>query len=238
MKFNRRLKPFSALTFDLDDTLYANRQVMVATEQAMVRYFAELLAPYSSAGLVFNRHFWWPFRQQTIANNALLAHDVTALRRETYQLGIYSLTHDKSLSLALAIQAQDYFIKERSNFKVPDSVHELLDTLAKRYPLVAISNGNVDTGAIGLTSYFQHFLHAGGDNLKKPDNDMFVKAASLLNIPLSQLLHVGDCGHADVKGALRAGMQSVWLSCYDVGKPVQVLPHVEITNIAQIERLI
>jgi len=198
VKFNRRLTPFSALTFDLDDTLYANRQVMVATEQAMISYFATLLLPYSSGDTVFNRHFWWPFRQQAIGNNALLAHDVTALRRETYQLGIYSLTGDKSLSQSLAAQAQDYFIQERSNFKVPDTVHALLATLAKRYPLVAISNGNVDTNAIGLTSYFQHFLHAGGNNLKKPDHDMFLKAAALLNMPVSQLLHVGDCGHADV----------------------------------------
>ncbi len=238
MIFYRRLKKFKAICFDLDDTLYPNREVMIATERSMVVFFDDLLRPFGDNRTSFDRYFWWPFRQQAIVASGDLVHDVTALRLEAYYLGINSITADTVLSRQLARQAMSYFSKKRSEFEVPQSVHQLLLRLSKKYPLVAISNGNVDTDAIGINRYFSHVLMAGSGNNKKPDQDMFAQAAQLLSLPVSQLLHVGDCGHADVFGALRSGMQSVWLSCYDVGKPIRTLPHVEITDIAQLERFV
>ncbi|WP_286263538.1 HAD-IA family hydrolase [Thalassotalea atypica] len=238
MRFYRRLTSFQAISFDLDDTLYANRDVMVATEKSMVAYFERVLASYNHEQQVFDRCFWWAFRAQAIKTEPSLAHEITDVRRQTYRLGILSLTGDQELSVSLAEQALAHFIEKRSDFKVPDSVHALLARLAMRYPLIAISNGNVDAKAIGIEKYFCHMLHAGNGKLTKPNVDMFTRAANQLGLPLSQILHVGDCGHADVFGALRSGMQSVWLSCYDVGKPLRVVPHVEITDIAQLERLV
>lgn len=238
MRFYRRLTKFKAICFDLDDTLYPNRQVMLATEKSMVAFFDDLLSPLDASNTHYDRHFWWPFRQKVIANNEALSHDVTALRKETYFLGIFSLTKDDALARKLAEQALSYFMVKRSEFVVPDDVHKLLSQLAQKYPLVAISNGNVNTDAIGISQYFSHILMAGKGNNKKPDRDMFAQAADLLGLPVAQLLHVGDCGHADVFGALRSGMQSVWLSCYDVGKPIRTLPHVEITEFAQLEQLV
>lgn len=211
---------------------------MMAAEKSMMAFFDDLLGPLGQPEVTYDRYFWWPFRKEAIANNELLSHDVTALRKETYFLGILSVTDNQSLARKLAEQALGHFLLKRSEFVVPNEVHRLLARLAQKYPLVAISNGNVDTDAIGISQYFAHILMAGKGNNKKPNKDMFTQAAELLNLPVAQLLHVGDCGHADVFGALRSGMQSVWLSCYDVGKPIRTLPHVEITNIAQLEQLV
>ena len=238
MRFYRRLAPFKAICFDLDDTLYPNRQVMVATEKAMVAYFSRELSAYHHEEYVFDRYYWAPFRQQVIAADCSLSDDVTRLRLETYYLGLLPLIPQPEQARELAEKALSFFGQKRSEFHVPTSVHHLLAQLSKKYPLVAISNGNVNTDAIGISQYFTHIFMAGAGNIKKPDKDMFLQAANKLNVPLSALLHVGDCGHADVLGAQRAGMQSVWLSCYDVGKPIRTLPHVEISTIAQLERLI
>ena len=63
MQFYRRLKQVKAISFDLDDTLYNNRPIMLAIEDKMVGYFAEKLSAYE---FTFNRRYWASFRRQAI----------------------------------------------------------------------------------------------------------------------------------------------------------------------------
>lgn len=246
MQFYRRLTTVKAISFDLDDTLYNNRPVMQSIEKKMVAYFTEkfaLLLPELKE--VFNRRFWAPYRQQAIKINRELSHDVVRVRYETYRLGL--LAHNIPAEEA-ALQAQaglDYFISLRSDFTVPKASHELLARLSKQFPLVAISNGNVDTKALGIAHYFQHIYHAGfqtdgatteSEHLlkQKPAADMFTLVCQQLNISSDELLHVGDCGYADIYGALNAGCQTAWLPQYGVGKALNQLPHIELSNVSQL----
>jgi len=241
MKFYQKLQPFKAISFDLDDTLYSNREVMLATDTKLVAFFAKIFPEHAALDM----NFWWPFRQQTLNKHPNFIHDVGALRRATYTLGFIQLGQTVEQAELLSQQAYDYFMKERSNFSVPENVHQLLKKLSNYYPLVAISNGNVDTHAIGLKDYFSFIYHAGDLTPKatsvlkrKPSSDMFALACKQLAISPQELLHVGDCGQADISGAILAGCQSVWLSCYNVGKPLSVLPHSEITDIIELNQLV
>lgn len=239
MRFYRRLKPFKAISFDLDDTLYSNTPVMVATEAKMISYFATVLKDKrQSASPCYNFDFWLPFRQQALADNPALIHDVAALRLESYRLGFTALGLSPQLSVENAQKALAYFVECRSDFSVPTSSHDLLTQLKKKFALVAISNGNVDTQAIKLTSYFNHIFHAGDGNLQKPNPDMFITACKKLAIEPYELLHVGDCGHSDIVGGQQAGCQTAWLSCYDVGRPLSILPSIEITDVSQLHQLL
>ncbi|REL28678.1 HAD family hydrolase [Thalassotalea euphylliae] len=238
MKFYRSLKPIKAISFDLDDTLYSNRPVMVATERAMPPYFQQLLAPLAVVdGLVFDRHFWAPHRTAVVEQTPELTHDVTALRLATYQQGMESLGIATAQATELAQQAMAYFLATRSNFVVPPSSIALLQQLRQYVPVVAISNGNVDTEAIGIKAHFDYIYHAGNGHRMKPAGDLFEQAAQDLGIACEHMLHVGDCGRADILGALRAGCQAAWLSCYDVGKPLKVLPHIELSDVTQLAGL-
>jgi HAD superfamily hydrolase (TIGR01549 family) len=245
MKFYRRLSNIKAISFDLDDTLYSNQPVMQAIEQKMIAYFfgLDILKPaVFEQHKVLDQRFWYHFRRQAMLNRPELAHDVVQVRLVSYRLGFMSLGLTEDIAQQQAQAALDYFIQLRSDFTVPESSKMLLASLSKRYPIVAISNGNVDTKALGISHYFQHIYHAGwqanGQLLKqKPEGDMFVLACQELAIKPQQLLHVGDCGRADIQGALNAGCQTAWLSCYGVGKPIRVLPHVEISNASQLAQL-
>jgi len=238
MQFYRRLKAFKAISFDLDDTLYNNRPIMLAIEKKMVSYFAEQLSAYK---LTFSRRYWSKFRREAIQHNADLNHDVVQVRFESYRLGLLALgiTDDKAVIQAQA--AVDYFISLRSDFIVPKASHDLLAMLSEHFPLVAISNGNVDTKALGIDKYFQYIYHAGFqtkmDNLllkQKPEIDMFSLVCQQLAIEPQELLHVGDCGFADIHGALNAGCQTAWLPHYGVGKPLNQLPHIELSNLQEL----
>jgi len=241
MKFYRPLAPIKAISFDLDDTLYANASVMINAEAKMVAYFTKhfnerLTNGYK--GLILDQKFWWPFRTQAITEQASLTHDVVALRLESYFLGACSLGFSKKQAKDKAQQAMDYFSIVRSQFTVPQASHRLLEKLAHYYPLVAISNGNVDTKAIGINHYFKHVFHAVDGIKQKPNAEMFQMACSKLAIKPQQLLHVGDCGRADIQGAIAAGCQTAWLPLYNIGKPLTVLPHMVLSDITELADLL
>lgn len=246
MKFYRNLSNFKAISFDLDDTLYSNKPVMQAIEQKMIAYFSGLsiLKPQAFEQYkVLDQHFWDYFRCQAVLKQPDLIHDVVLVRLASYRLGFMSLGLTKEIVEQEAQAALHYFIQLRSDFTVPEQSKKLLASLSQKYPLISISNGNVDTKALGISQYFQHIYHAGwqfdGTLLKqKPVNDMFSMACQQLTIEPSQLLHVGDCGRADIRGALLAGCQTVWLSCYGVGKPISLLPHIELNKLSQLEELL
>jgi HAD superfamily hydrolase (TIGR01549 family) len=253
MKFYRRLELFQAISFDLDDTLYSNYPVMMATDAKMVAYFNELFSAQiafanSLKSTVFDYLFWKPFRQHALKENPQLIHHVGDVRLATYIFGMKALGFADDFAKSEAQKALDYFTQQRSNFVVPDEVHQLLTSLQKKYPLVAISNGNVDTDKIGISQYFQYRFHAGDlcttpqkNNIQlrqKPHTDMFNAACGKLLIKPAQLLHVGDCGRSDIQGAINAGCQTAWLSCYDVGKPLTVLPNIELSDISELHHLL
>ncbi|WP_286234104.1 HAD-IA family hydrolase [Thalassotalea sediminis] len=233
MRFNRRLLPFKAISFDLDDTLYHNAPVMLATDAKMRQYFNELL-PVGE----YDYHFWFRFRQQALLENSKLIHDVGELRRKSYHLGFIALGYDSSIAGDMAQKALDFFITQRSNFKVPEAIHKLLSQLAKKWPLVAISNGNVDTQAIGLSQYFTQIHHADLSKKQKPAPDMFALTCQQLAIKPQELLHIGDCGLNDIYGATTFGCQTAWVSTYDIGKPITQLATVELRDITELNRLL
>jgi putative hydrolase of the HAD superfamily len=245
MKFYRRLSNIKAISFDLDDTLYSNKPVMMAIEKKMIAYFANLAAikeKESTEHQVLDHRFWYFFRCQAVLQQPDLAHDVVQVRLVTYRLGFISLGLSKSDANQEALIALNYFISLRSDFTVPEPSKKLLENLSKKYSLIAISNGNVDTSKLGISQYFKHIYHAGwqadGTLLRqKPAEDMFRLACQKLSIKPSQLLHVGDCGRADIQGALLAGCQAAWLSIYDVGKPLSILPHIELAQLTHLEQL-
>lgn len=238
MRFNRRLGAIKVISFDLDDTLYSNRQVMLNTDQAMQSYFQQLFTQYQVTQVQQppDHHFWQPYRLQVLTTNPLLIHDVTEVRRATYQLGLKLLGLPEQFILAEADKAMSHFLLHRNQVTVPTEIPELLTELGKRYRLIAISNGNVCTQAIGLAPYFQHTFHAGQGLKQKPANDLFHHASTILHVKPQHILHVGDCGHADIFGAQRAGCRSAWLNCYDVGKPIKVLPDIELNQVTDLAK--
>lgn len=239
MKFYRRLKPFKAISFDLDDTLYQNTPVMEKTEAQMLSFFHHLLRDHSLAKTTqFDFSFWLPFRYKALASNPELIHGVAEIRKAGYVEGLQALGFTFDEANLHADQALKLFDKWRSNFSVPQSSHQLLTTLQNHLPIVSISNGNVKTDVIGISQYFSAIYHPGNGVKQKPHSDMFNQACQQLNIAPHELLHVGDCGHSDIFGAVNAGCQTAWLSCYDVGKPLSVLPNVELTNVCDLLNLV
>ncbi|WNC71954.1 HAD-IA family hydrolase [Thalassotalea psychrophila] len=233
MRFYRRLSSFKAISFDLDDTLYDNYPVISKAEKELQQHLKDV-APVCAT---LSPDFWWQHRNVCLTNQPELCHDVTALRLACMQSGFEELGFSKIDAKQKSSQAFEYFLSHRNNLQVPESVRNLLMKLKSKFPLVAISNGNVSIEDIGISEYFSHSFFAGDGNLQKPESDMFEQACNKLNIQTNELLHIGDCTHADIYGALQAGCQTIWINNDEFGikkKPLKVLPYAEFDHVEQL----
>lgn len=201
--------PIKAISFDLDDTLYVNDEVIRQAERAQFDVLSQHLPSVQEAGITP----WLSLKWQVLNENPSLKHDVTEWRRAVIAHGLKAHTQDKELTNRLVDEAFSAFYQARSNFSIEPSVFAVLKQLSSRYPLVAITNGNVDIHRLGLTPYFVSYYRAGENGLRmKPYPDMLKAACRELDIKESELLHIGDNLLTDIKGAQNTGSPHLWFN--------------------------
>lgn len=238
MRFYRPIGQISALTFDLDDTLYDNRQVILRTEQEALSFVQNY---HPSLNALQNNEFH-RLRQALRETEPEIYHDVTEWRRRAVEQAMLNAGLSATEAAIGAEASMENFAKWRSRIDVPQETHDTLAALAKKWPLVAITNGNAQPELFGLGDYFEFVLRAGPDGRSKPFNDMYHLAAERLNVPLGEILHVGDDLTTDVAGAIRCGMQACWIKPENADLmhtfDSRLLPHVEISRLASLTTLI
>jgi len=238
MRFYRPLGQISALTFDLDDTLYDNRPVILRTEQEALSFVQN----YHPALKTLENKEFHRLRQALRDSEPDIYHDVTEWRRRAVELAMLNAGLSTAEAAAGALAAMENFAKWRSRIDVPQATHDTLAKLAAKWPLVAITNGNAQPELFGLGDYFQFVLRAGPHGRSKPFNDMYHLAAEKLGVPLGDILHVGDDLTTDVAGAIRCGMQACWIKPENADLmqtfDSRLLPHVEISRLASLTTLI
>jgi len=196
--------PPLALSFDLDDTLWP---IWVAIERAervlhawLVEHAPATAAQFDAAGLravrnaVADRHPEW-------------GHDLSRIRRMSLHEALTVSGDDPSLTDA----GFEVFFDARQQVTLYPEAREALDRLARRFPLIAVTNGNSELDRTGLDGLFQDSLSAFRVGVAKPNPRIFLAACERLGLAPGRVLHVGDDLMLDVNGALEAGLQAAWL---------------------------
>lgn len=238
MHFYRPLSPIKAITFDLDDTLYDNHPVIDKTEEEVLRFVREYDARFNH----FDNSDLYTFRHIVAEQDPEVCHDITRWRWLSAKMMFCHYGYNKDEALKGADDIMAHFTYWRNQITIPESTHETLALLAKKVPLVAITNGNAQPEACGLGDYFQFVLKAGPDGRSKPFCDMYRLAAQRLDIAPQAILHVGDNLITDVEGAIKSGMQACWINTGNKTlmkeKDVRLLPHIEISQLASLLSLV
>ncbi len=99
---------------------------------------------------------------------------------------------------------------------MPNAV-PVLERLARRYKLCIVSDAIVSPGGClrrllenhGLAKFFSGFAFSDEVGHSKPHRSMFESAAGQLGVKISEMLHVGDRDHNDVKGPQQLGMKAI-----------------------------
>ena len=99
---------------------------------------------------------------------------------------------------------------------MPDAV-PVLERLARRYKLCIVSDAIVSPGSClrrllenhGLAKFFNGFAFSDEVGHSKPHRSMFESAAGQRGVEISEMLHIGDRNHNDVKGPQQLGMKAI-----------------------------
>jgi FMN hydrolase / 5-amino-6-(5-phospho-D-ribitylamino)uracil phosphatase len=217
-----------AITLDLDDTLWPVWPAIERAEAALHTWLG-VHAPRTAA-LFADVQALRDIRQQVGANRPDLAHDLSALRRESIRQAITQAGEDS----ALADEAFDVFFRERQRVEFFEGALGCLEALAARYPIAALTNGNADVHLIGIGHHFQASITARAFGVAKPDARIFLAAAEALGTPPAHVLHVGDDAALDAQGAIDAGMQAAWLNRGGHPWPHAGRPHADVKDLAQL----
>lgn len=200
-----RLGKVSAISFDLDDTLWSFR---LAVERAEIALHAWLLehAPGTAAVLRSGRTLG-TLRDQHARLHPDLAGNYRALRLGSIRLVLELANED----VALAEDAYRIFYAARQKVEFHEDVRPALTWLGARFPLAAVTNGNADLKLTGCDEFFRIHLAADTFGCAKPDPRIFLEAARRAGVQPDTVLHVGDDFDLDVLGALNAGLQAAWI---------------------------
>ncbi|MEH6454437.1 MAG: HAD family hydrolase, partial [Psychromonas sp.] len=185
MKYYRPIKPFKAISFDLDDTLYDNHPVIKKANASILEFINQTYPELEQ----LTEKEWLLYKDIEVAEFPEVAHDVSLWRIQTLTriMTIYGIPKYKAIEYSK--QAFKQFLKLRSDFIVPQASLNLLDKLAESFPVIALTNGNVDEFQIQLDDKFEFILKAGDGLKSKPSADLFIEAATRLNIEVSDILH-------------------------------------------------
>ncbi len=194
-----------AITIDLDDTLWPIGPVMLRAEERLDAWLRTHCPPVAAAYPIAAMR---ALRDRVAGENPDLAHDFTSQRllclRAAMQPHGYGEQH---VDAAFA-----EFYAARNEVECYSDALPALERMAARYPLVSLSNGNADLERIGLARFFHFSISSRSFGKAKPAAEIFHAACAGLDLPPSEVLHIGDDPALDVLGALAAGLRSAWLN--------------------------
>lgn len=185
-----------AFLFDLDETL-VDREASL--ENFVRNQYAQLDLSFPSYEVYLAR-----FRQ--------LDERGYADRMKVFQ----TLVTEFSLPISAVAMMNDFGQNAWQNCKTfPDTYDVLITLPSYGYKLGIVTNGSSESqraklvGA-NLTSLVDVALISEEEEVKKPDQEIFVRAARKLDVGVEDCVFVGDNPKVDIYGAYLAGMQTIW----------------------------
>ncbi|MCG2633902.1 MAG: HAD-IA family hydrolase [Gammaproteobacteria bacterium] len=220
-----------AITFDLDDTLWAIGPVIDKAERILHDWLQQ---HYPRIPDRFDPAALRNLRDEVEQSLPHLAHDVGALRRAGLQRAAQQCGYDAGM----VEPAFSVLWEARNQVEFFADVLPVLEGLAEDYVLGAITNGNADLQRVGLDHLFRFSIRAVEIGCAKPDRALFEAAATEAGCSAEAMVHVGDDLHADVFGARQAGMRGVWVNRQGQSRSRELEVDAEVRTLADIPGLI
>ncbi len=220
-----------ALTFDLDDTLWDNRPVLMAAERTLYDW---LVQHYPDIGQHYRIEDMLLLRQQLLQQDPELRNDVSQLRKHSLRIAAHTAGYDDSLvEPAFAV-----FLEARHRITPYRDVAPTLRKLRRAgYRLGSLTNGNTDIHRVSLGPLFDFSLTAATVGKAKPHPRMFEEACRRAGVKPAQLAHVGDEAETDLAGARNAGVCAIWMNRLDQPPSHAENHHAVVHNMAELLEL-
>jgi putative hydrolase of the HAD superfamily len=197
------------ITFDLDNTLWDVEPALLRAEEAQRQW---LLEHRPGAVDDVDHDGLWELKKRLWRAHPELAHNVSAMRKLLLRNLQLAAGYGDDEAAAGAEEAFGAFLLERQRVELYSDALEVLQSLAGRYRLGALTNGNADVYKTDAGEYFDFAFLAEEVGASKPAPDMFHAALAKTGVRPEEVLHVGDNPEHDVRGALAVGMRTAWIN--------------------------
>jgi len=188
------LQGLKAVVFDLDDTLYSEKEYVRTGYRRIAEHFAipeladEMWAVFESGGKAIDE--------------ALKAHGLAEKKEEALRIYRYQ---DPDIHLY-------------------DGVEDMLHSLqSDGYKVGMITDGRPEgqrakIKALKLSVFFDCIIitdELGGEEYRKPNKAAFVKMQETLNVPYEKMVYIGDNMKKDFLAPEQLGMKWIWFNNSD-----------------------
>lgn len=205
------------ITLDLDDTLWPCKPVIQAADRALhdwlSRHAPRLVAAHDVVSL--RRH-----RGRIMEQSPEIAHDLGQIRHRSLRTLLETFDYPGQLADA----AMELFMDYRNRVEPYADARPVLQTLAARYTLISVTNGNANVEATPLRGLFRHRLTAAESGAAKPDPAMFNRALAIAGCRAEECLHLGDDPWTDVEAARACGLTAIWINRTGRAWPDELTP--------------
>ena len=221
------MRQIEVVTFDLDNTLWDVDHVIRNAERVTRAWFdvhvPELHATLTSDDIA-------ALRQRVIIERPDLVHNLSRLRQEVFARMIAAVGRSETEAAQLAAEAFQLFLAERHKIEYFDGALDMLEALAARHRLGALTNGNADIVRLGLDRFFRFAFSAADVGAAKPAPAIFQAALMHAGILADGMIHVGDHPIDDIHGAGQLGIHTIWVNLTaadwpDAPPPTRIVDH-------------
>ncbi|MCB1707018.1 MAG: HAD hydrolase-like protein, partial [Halioglobus sp.] len=158
------------ITFDLDNTLWDVEPALLRAEQAqqdwLRRHRPGAVEAYDHEGL-------WELKKSVWRRHPQLLHHVSQMRIQMlYELQVAAGYAEREARSG-AEQAFAAFLEQRQQVQLYAEALAVLESLASRFTLGALTNGNADVYRTDAGEYFDFAFLAEDIGASKPHPDMF-----------------------------------------------------------------
>lgn len=212
-------KNIKHIYFDLDHTLWDfDRNSALTFETIFKEEMLEISLPnFLETYIPINNNYWKLYRENQISKEALR----TGRLNDCF----------KCMSLDVPEQIinnlSNNYIKYLPTYNyLLDDTHEILEYLKEKYELHIITNGfeevqHTKLSNSGISTHFKTVTTSEEAGVKKPEMEIFLKAMKKSGALPQQSIMIGDNYEADILGAHRAGMQSIYFDYYGKREAIQ-----------------
>lgn len=195
----------SALTIDLDDTLWDLLPVILAAEKRVADWLAN---HFPRIPETFSRDDAMQLRIAVEKEFPERRHDLRFLRKSV----MARMANACGYGNDVAEDAYDVFEVARNEVEFFPDVLPALQQLRDHFQLVAVTNGNADLQRIGIAHLFHGVVTAVDAGAPKPQQAIFKLASQRAGVSPDNILHIGDDPKTDVEGARNAGFRTAWMN--------------------------
>ena len=219
------------VTFDLDDTLWPCEPTITKAEKSLYKWLQKF---YPRVSKRYSLEALRQHRAEFGVRHPELLHNVTELRRQS----LAELANECDYTHDMANEGLALFRKVRNEVNFFEDAVLTIDQLKNNFKIGAITNGNADLNAIGVSDKFDFVVTAEEAGVSKPNKEIFEYAQNRVCLDSHEIVYVGDEPNIDVIGARQSGWRAIWFNPNQIPWVEKHKPDAEISKLSQLLTLL